>query len=332
MAIPLLFLIPAGAAALYGAVKGVGAVIDHSDANDKNADAQSIVRKANEKLDQRREATNEKLIEYGQRKARTLEGSVELFINTFGQLKNVELENSPALDRLYAGQSPEVTLCELRKDYQMVVDTSLGLGTGAASGAALAFGAYNGTMLLAKASTGTAIYSLSGAAATNATLAWLGGGSIASGGGGIALGTTVLGAMAMGPALAIAGHIMGNKAEEALANASANHESARKFAEETDLVCEKLAAITQVTHQMDRLLSMTGTKLRKASHNLERVIERAGTDYATFDAEAKATTFTAVKYAQLVKLLIDTPILDEKGNLLPTAKQKADEIATALPA
>ncbi len=45
---------------------------------------------------------------------------------------------------------------------------------------------------LGTASTGTAISGLSGAAATNATLAWLGGGSIAAGGGGIATGAAVL--------------------------------------------------------------------------------------------------------------------------------------------
>ena len=43
------------------------------------------------------------------------------------------------------------------------------------------------------AGTGTAISSLSGAAATNATLAWLGGGTLASGGGGMAAGAFVLG-------------------------------------------------------------------------------------------------------------------------------------------
>ena len=42
------------------------------------------------------------------------------------------------------------------------------------------------------ASTGTAISSLSGAAATNAALAWLGGGAIAAGGGGMAAGEAIL--------------------------------------------------------------------------------------------------------------------------------------------
>ncbi len=47
-------------------------------------------------------------------------------------------------------------------------------------------------MIGATAGTGTAISGLSGAALTNATLAWIGGGTLASGGGGMAAGTAVL--------------------------------------------------------------------------------------------------------------------------------------------
>lgn len=61
--------------------------------------------------------------------------------------------------------------------------------------------------LLATASTGTAISTLSGAAATNATLAWFGGGSLATGGLGMAGGTVVLGGLVAVPAIIIMGLI-----------------------------------------------------------------------------------------------------------------------------
>lgn len=57
------------------------------------------------------------------------------------------------------------------------------LGPTAAMGIATTFGV---------ASTGTAISALSGAAATNAALAWLGGGTLAAGGGGMAAGSALL--------------------------------------------------------------------------------------------------------------------------------------------
>ena len=70
------------------------------------------------------------------------------------------------------------------------------LGAGVAAGAAVASMAPTAAMWVAMtfgtASTGTAISALSGAAATNAALAWLGGGALAAGGGGVAAGNALL--------------------------------------------------------------------------------------------------------------------------------------------
>jgi hypothetical protein len=72
-------------------------------------------------------------------------------------------------------------------------------------------------MSFAAASTGTAISTLSGAAATNAALAWLGGGAIAAGGGGMAAGAMVLATLTTGGA-AIAALGIGFVAWKALSN------------------------------------------------------------------------------------------------------------------
>jgi hypothetical protein len=64
------------------------------------------------------------------------------------------------------------------------------------------------------ASTGTAIVGISGVAATNATLAWFGGGALAAGGGGMAAGVSVLGGIVAIPALVLTGvlsHMQANK-------------------------------------------------------------------------------------------------------------------------
>ena len=82
-----------------------------------------------------------------------------------------------------------------------------GAGIGTAGGFAAAGATTAAVMALGTASTGTAIASLSGAAATNATLAALGGGAIAAGGGGVALGTTILGASTLGVGLLVGGII-----------------------------------------------------------------------------------------------------------------------------
>jgi len=77
-----------------------------------------------------------------------------------------------------------------------------------ASGMAGGFVAGTATTSLVAAfgtcSTGTAISSLSGAAATNATLAWLGGGAASAGGGGMAAGALVLGGIVVVATLVVA--------------------------------------------------------------------------------------------------------------------------------
>ncbi|MBL8212447.1 MAG: hypothetical protein JNK87_17160 [Bryobacterales bacterium] len=85
---------------------------------------------------------------------------------------------------------------------------------GAGAGLSTALGTWALVGTFGTASTGTAIGTLSGAAATKATLAWLGGGSLASGGLGMGVGTAVLGGMVFIPAVVITGifsHLSANK-------------------------------------------------------------------------------------------------------------------------
>jgi len=93
-------------------------------------------------------------------------------------------------------------------------DMAISATKGAVAGVSTALGTWALVGTFGVASTGTAIGSLSGAAASNAILAWLGGGSIAAGGGGIAAGTAVLGGLVAIPVLAISGlfqHLAANK-------------------------------------------------------------------------------------------------------------------------
>lgn len=325
MPLPLLLLVPSAAAGLYGAFKGVKAVIDNTDASETNASAEALVYKSQQTVESQRKATNAVLEDYGSRKLRAFNGSIADFIATFGRLRNVDAIHTPELEKLQIGDFSELSLQDLKKDFQLLMDSSLGLGAGMSGGAALAFGAYNGTMLLATASTGTAISTLSGAAATNATLAWLGGGSIAAGGGGMALGTAVLGGIVAGPALAIFGFIVGSKAESALADAQSNKEKAKTYWKEAQFTAEKLSAIQDVTALANSAFSKITSHLRKSVHDLDAVIKTNGDDYSTFSPEMRATVFRAVKFAQLIKAMIDTPILDEGGALVLSTEERVRE-------
>ncbi len=234
------------------------------------------------------------------------------------------------MDKLTSGDFSNQTLAGLRQDYQALKDAGLGLGAGLSGGAALAFGAYNGTMLLATASTGTAISSLGGVAATNATLAWLGGGSLAAGGYGMAGGAMVLGGIVAGPALAIFGHIVGNKGEAALNKAKSNLEEANTISDESDLMVAKLEAIEKVTSQANSVFSKVSTKLRMSVGEINSVLAQEGVDFRSYSDEAKSAVFGSVKFAQLLKAMIDTPILDEEGNLVLSTEKRIQDVAEKL--
>lgn len=97
--------------------------------------------------------------------------------------------------RMYREEFQEV--CDFAKSELVAAKKSvMSAGSGVAAGAAVASVAPTAAIWIAStfgtASTGTAISSLSGAAATNAALAWIGGGTLATGGGGIASGTAFL--------------------------------------------------------------------------------------------------------------------------------------------
>lgn len=327
MAIPIIVGVAAAAAGIYGAVKGVSGALDHSNAKDMNNNARSLVETANEKVEVQRKVINNVLEDYGQRKLRAFNGVIADFIETFERLKNVDLGQSPELDKLTVGEFNKEVLGGLRSDYQALQDAGLGLGAGVGGGAALAFGAYNGTMLLASASTGTAISSLGGVAATNATLAWLGGGSLAAGGYGMAGGMMVLGGIVAGPALAIFGHILGSKGETALNDAKSNLEQAETLVKEAELMVIKLKAIEKVTSLANSTFSKVSSQLRRAVGDLKKIIDQNGEDFQTYPEENKATVFMAVKFAQLLKAMIDTPILDEDGNLVLSTEKRIQDVS-----
>lgn len=327
MPIPLIIGAAAAAAGLYGAAKGVSGAIDHSNAKDINTNAASLVEAANQAIEAQRKITNGTLEDYGQRKLRAFNGVVADFIETFQRLKNVELSESPELDKLNAGDFTSNTMPGLQQDYQALKDAGLGLGAGFGSGAALAFGAYNGTMLLATASTGTAISSLGGVAATNATLAWLGGGSLAAGGYGMAGGMMVLGGIVAGPALAVFGHVLGNKGEQALNNARSNLEQAQTLHDQAELMAGKLKAIEEVTALANSTFSKVSSHLRRAISELKKVLEAQGADFRSYSEESKVIVFRSVKFAQLLKAMIDTPILDQDGNLVLSTDKRIQDVA-----
>lgn len=120
---------------------------------------------------------------------------------------------APALDAApYKVQSGIYYVQRLYVEYSGTQTAAVATGLGTAT----AVGSWTVVSFVGTASTGTAIATLSGAAATNATLAWFGGGAIAAGGGGMAAGMMTLGGLVAVPLIAFSAWKTHSKAEEIL--------------------------------------------------------------------------------------------------------------------
>ena len=251
MAIPLLIL---GAAAVATAFGGKKAYDGHKTKQEANEIQENAIKKYNnrkEQLDKIQNDTDEKLNNLG-----LLELSIGQSIGEFEILANellVKMEKSG-----YKNQKLNIPSNQLDKINDLAISTTEFLATTAAAGAtgaAASFAVYSGVMAFAAASTGTPIAALSGAAAYNATMAAIGGGSLAAGGWGMAGGAMVLGAAAAAPILAVAGLAYALHAEKALENAEKQSEEVNKALEKMNLAEVRLNKITNYVQRIN--LSLT---------------------------------------------------------------------------
>jgi hypothetical protein len=240
--------------------------------------------------------------------------------------ENLEARGRQVTQQAFDQAKLDVPLDRIRATIS-AADLAMGSAKGAGVGISTALGTWALVGTFGTASTGTAIGGLTGAAATNATLAWLGGGSIASGGLGMAGGTVVLGGIVLIPLLVIMGvfsHLSANK----------------KIKEIEEATAKALAAIGQymeltlTLEAVDRRAGEVSRSIRKATgtfQNQFRATYRALFPFGFLSRAFRyARRFLGGKYfseddlrhiSPLLQIaagmaeLIDVRILDETGNL-----------------
>ncbi|UTC49314.1 hypothetical protein [Treponema vincentii] len=271
---PLPFIIGAIAAAAGAA--GVGAGIHGAV---KMKEASNTVKSA-----QRRNEENvARLEDSNKRTMQTMDnlGKYEMeIISTFERFSTAfeKIKNLPSFNEI---KKDNVTLSVFTP--QEVKDAAVGASVllaglgGAALGTAGGFAAAGGTtaavMALGTASTGTAISALSGVAATNATLAALGGGSLAAGGGGIALGTAVLGGATLGVGLLIGGIIFSVAGSSVSDKADKAWDQMIENEKKIDSICDYLDKLENIAKSFHSALSKVNDVYMNHLVKLEAIIE-----------------------------------------------------------
>ena len=344
--ISLLLAVGAGIAAGAGVYKGGKAISNNSKAKQIIEDAQTIYNCAIQAVEDKRTETSSQLESLGTTKLNSWANDFGTFLPLFDSFKKVEFEKEVELNTELKNRiDPEVL-----KNIQvasMKATEILGAGVGALGAGALAgIASYGGAMMFASASTGTAIASLSGAAATNATLAWFGGGSLASGGLGIAGGTAVLGGVVVAPIIAVAGLIMEAKSEENLARANKTYSEAQNAVEQIQTTIAALNAIYDVARMdeeficsfsipyqemLKELKVMRDRTYARQSRSLRNLISRLfgmkiRVDYRKIQETDKQLLHTSWLMTQILYAALTTPIMDDNGNVVDGAKEKMEAL------
>lgn len=318
MPIPFILAGVALAAGAYGVKKGLDAKSDFDDASETNERAQRIYDQASRELERTREATQESLNDLGELKLSLYENRLTPFVAAFKQIHNIDFQHDAIGDELQLAVS-ENDMAAIETAVLKMTDVVSGgvvsLGAGGLAGLA----AYGSVGLLASASTGTAIASLSGVAATNATLAWLGGGALSAGGFGMAGGTAVLGGIVAGPVLAVGGMLLAAKAEEAKHNAYANLNLARKADEQMATAKVATQGIHTRVQEVYHVLGKLEDTFEPILAGLQSLVMRSPkdcsgkVDYMTLQKQDQIGVMMSMMLAKTIKNVLETPLINQEG-------------------
>lgn len=139
-------------------------------------------------------------------------------------------------------------------------------------------------------------------------------------------GTAVLGGLVAGPALLVMGAIVGAKAGKNLENAHANEAKAEEICEELQAGMKQCIAIRRRTYMFYSLLARLESYLLPLNFRMEEIIEKEGVDYSLFSEDSKKAIASAASVAGSIKAVLDTPILNEAGELTEESQSVEDKM------
>lgn len=298
-----------GAIKIGKTVSGVQAYQDGMAAKQEKAEADKIKSFIETENERRRQESNKILDAFGRVRLEALQDTVGKFIiyldliNKKAKVKEYELLTSI-----------DVTKEQVKELETVSMNASTALKTLAVSGgsaAAVVMGVPAIITQFAAASTGTAIASLHGAAATNAVFAWLGGGSIASGGLGVAGGMAVLGTLTGVAALASAGVV-------ATAYFAKKHTEATQYLADMKEMKAKMelgwTILENINKRAQELQDVTLQLKERCIQGLEQLADIM----IGFDPQNTEHLKTFQQAAILIKSmseLAQVPVMDEEGNV-----------------
>ena len=327
MPIPLIIGSVALATSVFGARKGFTAFDDFKDAKDLGKKADLIYSGAVSELKVARENTQSSLESLGNLKFKLYEESILSFIEVYSKIINVPGKEFECLVEVEGNHQEVISFQEIGMELKDMLNGGVAsLGAGGLVG----FASYGSVGTFATASTGTIIASLSGMAATDATLAWLGGGTIAAGGLGATVGTAVLGGMIAAPVLAVGGIFLSSKAQEARELAEGNVSQAELASEEIKIAVLKTYAIESRVHELMTISEQVNRYFLPQLAELEALVNtkkwfgKTNFDWNKYADEDKELIIKTATLAKTLFNILEVKLLTTKGELSMKTEEVID--------
>lgn len=279
-----------------------------------------ITGKKEKKLDERLHtavdqynATYTMLSDHGMRLFNQRERSIDLLDNVenlVNSIANSPKEFDTTFEEIDINKKDFKEVCDFaEKELQEAKKSAAASGAGIAGGMAVASVAPSAAMWIATtfgtASTGTAISSLTGAAATKAALAWLGGGALSTGGGGIVAGKALL-AMAGPIGWTVAGATL---LTSIVLFANKKVKLNKEKSEEIEAVLDNTEQLREVDAQLLALLTKTYEIRNGLSDQYAKCLECFGKDYRQLGEDRQTLLGTMVNNAKALSQSLKEGVL-----------------------
>lgn len=292
-------------------------------------DAQKIYDDAKGRFESQKTKTTKSLEDLGKVKVLAWSEGMDSFVSAFGAFKNVEMNRISETEMHFIGsdEEPKQMLMNIENASMNANEVAKAGFAAVGTGALVGVAAYGGAMMFGTASTGTAIAALSGAAKTNATLAWFGGGAKAAGGLGMAAGKLVLAGVVVAPIVAVAAIIAGAKGKERLAEAKKIHAEAENAVAQMNTITTGMQGIAKMSDNYSGFIKKLNKKFSPFIKELERiksnhVSDQDGLiDFDSLSLVEQKTLHLSWLMAQIYYHVLATPILTSQGEVSDEAQK-----------
>ncbi len=308
-------------AAGYGVKKGIDALDADCEADEFIKKAESLKEEATKKAESAESDCRRAFMRFGDKKLHVLSHTVSNFLDHFHRLNRSRIIIEGINMQDIQGQVSDAR--KITNQYREVdfFDISGAVAGSTIGGVLAAYGAYAGVGMLASTAGGVAIAELSGVAATNATLAWLGGGALSVGGFGMIGGMAVLGGLVAGPALAILGAFSASKMEEKLENAKAYYSQVEKAVKEADVVIDNLRSVEKMADFFTRQITKFDALFFSLAQEAIATMKKHHYDISRYNQKEKDQLSVTVSTLMTLSAFLKVSIMDKQHQKL-TEKAK----------